>query len=118
MAGSMTQWRPAAPPGVPVVLPDAVRRAVAEIAGSAGAWCPALSPEGDRVAYVTDRSGIPRLEVARLDGGTPMVLSGPPRRSSPSPGRRTAAGWPTWSAPVARSAPNCTWSAPTAPATA
>jgi dipeptidyl aminopeptidase/acylaminoacyl peptidase len=77
MAGSMTQWRPAAPPDVPVVLPDAVRRAVAEIAGSAGAWCPALSPEGDRVAYVTDRSGIPRLEVTRLDGGTPMVLSGP-----------------------------------------
>jgi dipeptidyl aminopeptidase/acylaminoacyl peptidase len=77
MAGSMTQWRPAAPPDVPVVLPDAVRRAVAEIAGVAGAWCPALSPEGDRVAYVTDRSGIPRLEVARLDGGTPTVLSGP-----------------------------------------
>ena len=54
-----------------------MRRAVGEIAGAAGAWCPALSPEGDRVAYVTDRSGIPRLEVAPLDGGPPMVLSGP-----------------------------------------
>ena len=61
----------------PRPLPDPVRRAVAEIAGAAGAWCPALSPEGDRVAYVTDRSGIPRLEVARLDGGTPTVCPGP-----------------------------------------
>ena len=77
MAGPMTQWRPVAPPETPVLLPDAVRRAVAEIAGAAGAWCPALSPEGDRVAYVTDRSGIPRLEVAPLDGGAPEVLSGP-----------------------------------------
>src|SRR3954470_11395671 len=59
-------------------LPAAVRGAVAEIAGAAGAWCPALSPEGDRVAYVTDRSGMPRLEVARLDGAMPpAVLSGP-----------------------------------------
>jgi dipeptidyl aminopeptidase/acylaminoacyl peptidase len=61
----------------PRALPDDVRRTLAEIAGAAGAWCPALSPDADRVAYVTDRSGIPRLEVAPLDGGTPMVLSGP-----------------------------------------
>ena len=40
-----------------------------------------------------------------------------PRRSSRSPGHRTAPGWPTWSAPAAPSAPNCTSSAPTAPAT-
>src|SRR3954466_6067564 len=59
------------------LLPDPVARAVAEIAGAPAAWCPALSPDGDRVAYVTDRSGIPRLEVAPLDGGTPRVLSGP-----------------------------------------
>ena len=48
-------------------LPTEVRLAVTEIAGAAGAWCPALSPEGDRIAYVTDRSGLPRLEVATLD---------------------------------------------------
>jgi Tol biopolymer transport system component len=83
MAGPMTERRPVAPRDAPVgptppeLLPEAVRRAVTEIAGAPGAWCPALSPEGDRVAYVTDRSGIPRLEVARLDGATPLVLSGP-----------------------------------------
>jgi hypothetical protein len=47
----------------PERLPVALRSAVAQIAGAAGAWCPVLSPEGDRVADVTDRSGFPRLEV-------------------------------------------------------
>ncbi|MET0763528.1 MAG: S9 family peptidase [Blastococcus sp.] len=60
------------------LLSAGVPPAVAEIAGAPAAWCPALSPEGDRVAYVTDRSGIPRLEVAAVDGGSqPVVLSGP-----------------------------------------
>jgi dipeptidyl aminopeptidase/acylaminoacyl peptidase len=54
-----------------------IRLAVAEIAGASGAWCPALAPTGDRVAYVSDRSGLPRLEVATLDQQTPpAVLSG------------------------------------------
>jgi dipeptidyl aminopeptidase/acylaminoacyl peptidase len=65
------------PVAAPELLAADVRRAVAEIAGAPGAWCPSLSPDGARVAYVTDRSGIPRLEVAAIDGGTPMVLSGP-----------------------------------------
>ena len=55
-----------------------VRLAVTEIAAAAGAWCPALAPTGDRVAYVSDRSGRPRLEVATLDQQTPpAVVSGP-----------------------------------------
>jgi dipeptidyl aminopeptidase/acylaminoacyl peptidase len=58
-------------------LPTEVRLAIAEIAGAPGAWCPALAPTGDRVAYVSDRSGLPRLEVATLDQQTPpAVLSG------------------------------------------
>src|SRR4051812_29814413 len=93
MTGPVTEWRPVAADPAPAVLappvlappvlvppaslPDDVRRTLAGIVGAAGAWCPALSPDADRVAYVTDRSGIPRLEVAPLDGGTPMVLSGP-----------------------------------------
>ncbi|WP_138760908.1 S9 family peptidase [Modestobacter altitudinis] len=54
-----------------------VRLAIAEIAGASGAWCPTLAPTGDRVAYVSDRSGLPRLEVATLEQQTPpAVLSG------------------------------------------
>ena len=76
MAGPQT--RPVAVAPAPPELPAGVRAAVTEIAGAAGAWCPALSPGGDRVAYVTDRSGIPRLEVGTLDGRMPpAVLSGP-----------------------------------------
>ena len=48
-------------------LSTQARLSIAEIAGAAGAWCPALAPGGDRVAYVSDRSGLPRLEVANMD---------------------------------------------------
>ncbi|WP_138733439.1 S9 family peptidase [Modestobacter excelsi] len=59
-------------------LSTEVRLAIAEIAGASGAWCPTLAPTGDRVAYVSDRSGLPRLEVATLEQQTPpAVLSGP-----------------------------------------
>src|SRR3954466_895951 len=73
-------WSAVAPPiGAPVAeLTAEVRLAIAEIAGAAGAWCPSLSPDGERVAFVTDRSGIPRLEIATLDQETPpAVVSAP-----------------------------------------
>ncbi|MGY1855002.1 S9 family peptidase [Modestobacter sp. SYSU DS0290] len=55
-------------------LSTAVRLAIAEIAGASGAWTPALAPSGDRIAYVSDRSGLPRLEVAALDQHTPPAV--------------------------------------------
>jgi dipeptidyl aminopeptidase/acylaminoacyl peptidase len=59
-------------------LSTEVRLAIAAIAGAPGAWSPALAPTGDRVAYVSDRSGLPRLEVATPTQQTPpAVLSGP-----------------------------------------
>ena len=56
-----------------------------------GAWCPALSPDGDRVAYVTDRSGHP------APGGRRRSTSGRRRPSLSGPGaggrlRRLVAG--------------------------
>ena len=55
-------------------LPRGVRDAVAAIASAPGAWCPSLSPDGSAVAYVTDRSGTPRLEVGVVDGRTPPAV--------------------------------------------
>lgn len=69
---------PAPAPLAPGSMPADVGATIARIAGAPGAWCPALSPDGDRVAYVTDRSGTPRLEVALLDDSTvPMLVSAP-----------------------------------------
>jgi len=51
--------------------------AIESIAAAPGAWCPSLSPEGSRVAYVCDRSGLPRLEVASLEGDDAVTVSGP-----------------------------------------
>ena len=74
MASPLTDRRPVAPGALDGAagllpaglaatspLPADVRDAVAAIAAAPGAWCPSLSPDGTRVAYVTDRSGIPRL---------------------------------------------------------
>ncbi len=69
-------------PADPALPPDLIDT-VTEIAGVVGAWCPSLSPAGDRIAYVTDRSGLPRLEVAHLDpsgehaDATPRTVSLP-----------------------------------------
>ena len=86
MVGPLTDLRPGTSPRRPQVptgttadlLPTRIRRAVTEVAAAPGAWCPALSPDGASVAYVTDRSGVPRLEVVPLDGSAEAaVLSGP-----------------------------------------
>src|SRR6478752_10241703 len=75
-ASSSTSAMPA-----PSALTPEQRDAIGEIAGVVGAWCPSLSPDGHRIAYVTDRSGLPRLEVAHLNAAgdtadrTPLQVS-------------------------------------------
>ena len=81
MVSPVTDQEPDVPqppaPATDRLRPD-VRAAIAGIAAAPGAWGPALAPAGDRIAYVTDRSGIPRLELADLHRGTaPAVLSQP-----------------------------------------
>lgn len=62
------------------VLPPTLAHAVDRIAAACGAWGPSLSPDATQVAYVTDRSGLPRLEVAALrrdrGGGAAPVVAG------------------------------------------
>ena len=44
-------------------------------------WSPALSPGGDRVAYVSDRDGTPRVWVESLAGGSAEPLDGCPHQA-------------------------------------
>jgi dipeptidyl aminopeptidase/acylaminoacyl peptidase len=57
---------------------------VTAIAGTSGAWCPSLSPTGDLVAYICDRSGSPRVEIASTAANSsemPITVSGPEQES-------------------------------------
>ncbi len=47
--------------------PTAFTGPVTAIATASGAWCPSLSPDGQRVAYICDRSGTPVVEVAPVE---------------------------------------------------
>ena len=79
----------------PAGLGAGVVAAIESIAAASGAWCPSLSPDGTRVAYVCDRSGLPRLPEDPLDGNDPGTRCGPyhekktvawtPTMQSPSP---------------------------------
>jgi len=60
----------------PAGLAPGVAAAIESIAAASGAWCPSLSPDGTRVAYVCDRSGLPRLEVASVQADDPVTVSG------------------------------------------
>ena len=52
---------------------------VTAIATVPGAWCPSVSPDGTQVAYITDRSGAPRVEVCSVAAGATdaAVVGGP-----------------------------------------
>lgn len=64
-------------------LPAQLREKIESIAGVVGSWCPAISPDGRQIAYVTDRSGLPRLEVAHLDPSGDLADRAPRQVSLP-----------------------------------
>ena len=80
------------PAPAPSALSPAVQDAISEIAGVVGAWCPSLSPDGHRIAYVTDRSGLPRLEVAHLNAAGDSA-DRTPRQVSPAHQEVISVAW-------------------------
>jgi len=47
-------------------------------------WNTAVSPDGTRIAFVSDRSGIPQIFVADINGANPRALTRPGTVGSPS----------------------------------
>ncbi len=45
------------------------------VASTLNEWAPAWSPDGQRIAFVSDRSGYPELWVAHRDGSRPLQLT-------------------------------------------
>jgi dipeptidyl aminopeptidase/acylaminoacyl peptidase len=37
-----------------------------------GSWCPSLSPDGEQVAFISDRGGLPEVWIRSMDGGRPV----------------------------------------------
>jgi dipeptidyl aminopeptidase/acylaminoacyl peptidase len=47
-----------------------------ELAGATAAWSPALSPDGSKIAYVSDRDGAPRVWIHDRESGADQPLAG------------------------------------------
>jgi Tol biopolymer transport system component len=89
--GQSTRKTGTAGGGHRAALDEATLDAINDIAGVVGAWCPTLSPDGLHIAYVTDRSGLPRLEVARLNAAGSGA--GAARQISPEHQEIVSASW-------------------------
>ncbi|HEY2093860.1 MAG TPA: protein kinase [Thermoanaerobaculia bacterium] len=55
------------------------------LAGGFSSWNPAVSPEGTRLAFVSDRSGVPEVWISSIDGSHPKQLT-----------QSRWASWPVW----------------------
>jgi Tol biopolymer transport system component/DNA-binding winged helix-turn-helix (wHTH) protein len=62
---------------------------VAAIASTRGDYLPSLSPDGGRIAFISDRSGEGQIWVAGADGADPERLTSMPLHAMP--------GYPRWS---------------------
>ncbi|HEX4245329.1 MAG TPA: S9 family peptidase [Acidimicrobiales bacterium] len=56
------------------VAPIDLDALIDELVGAWGCWAPTLAPDGRRVAYVSDRRGVPELWVGPTDGSDPAVV--------------------------------------------
>src|ERR1044072_7101374 len=88
-----TAVAPPAPPQKPAASTAAARdpRLVASVRSMAKikrAFSPSFSPDGKRIAFVSDRNGIPSLYVVPSEGGAPVQVA------TPKDQVRSVAWWP------------------------
>ena len=60
--------------GAPNAPKSDVEGPVRKMAAVKGAWGASFSPDGKRVAFISDRDGVPELYVVPLEGGEPQKL--------------------------------------------
>ena len=74
-------------------LADDLEIEVARMAKIRGCWSPSFSPDGSRIAFVSDLNGVPQVWTVSSNGGWPDLVTAPRRfKSRASRGRRMANG--------------------------
>ena len=74
-AGRAQRPPAAAPPSRPADAPDSLADAVRALASVGAAFAPTLSPDGERVAFITRLSGVPQVWVVPAAGGYPRQVT-------------------------------------------
>jgi dipeptidyl aminopeptidase/acylaminoacyl peptidase len=74
--GAATPVQPAAPPALAAPRPsDELEREVARMNRVAGCWSPSFSPDGLRLAFVSNLTGVPQVWTVAADGGWPEEVT-------------------------------------------
>jgi len=55
--------------------PDELERAVALMAKAGACWSPSFSPDGSRIAFISNMSGVPQIYVMPAMGGFPVQIT-------------------------------------------
>jgi dipeptidyl aminopeptidase/acylaminoacyl peptidase len=61
--------------GKPSAARDDLERSVARMARIGACWSPSFSPDGTRLAFVSDLNGVPQIWVVPVDGGWPELIT-------------------------------------------
>ncbi|HSH83404.1 MAG TPA: prolyl oligopeptidase family serine peptidase, partial [Herpetosiphonaceae bacterium] len=61
--------------GVEAHAPDDLETMVARMASTGACWSPSFSPDGNRVAFISDLTGIPQVWTVAAEGGWPELVT-------------------------------------------
>ena len=77
----------------PEATADELEAQVARMAKIGWCYSPSFSPDGKRVAFISDLNGTPQVWIVPTEGGWPELITAWTIRYSRSLGHLTARGW-------------------------